>query len=328
LGRFFAVDPLGAQYPFYSPYTFSGNQVIHMIELEGLEPVPFLSTQEPIIESLTRVSEAGIEGAKIEDVLTRVVETGQGTPKWNPKLGPVENLQQMSKMGRWAHDVIGESLEFIARFSEINKQFAEGNRPDGWHIDLVNKVIRIGEIKSATKTGIKNGLAQLARYTAQAKELYPDFAIEAELWLYRSVIPVVYTAQDGDNLSKIAEDNGTTVDELYKLNPSINKETGLIKTGQDITLYNLTYSLPNVNIQYVGGSNTQGAAFDSNEAVVLKTFNGISAVRVNILNSDPSDKNTTRCAYRSKTGKYYWSFNEAAKDKVMNRHLGTSTTVN
>ena len=38
LGRFFAVDPLSAKYPFYSPYAFSGNRVIDAIELEGLEP--------------------------------------------------------------------------------------------------------------------------------------------------------------------------------------------------------------------------------------------------------------------------------------------------
>jgi RHS repeat-associated protein len=39
LGRFFAVDPLVGEYPFYSPYTYSGNRVIDMIELEGLEPI-------------------------------------------------------------------------------------------------------------------------------------------------------------------------------------------------------------------------------------------------------------------------------------------------
>lgn len=38
LGRFFAVDPLANDYPFYSPYSFSGNQVIFTFELEGLEP--------------------------------------------------------------------------------------------------------------------------------------------------------------------------------------------------------------------------------------------------------------------------------------------------
>nr|WP_291131278.1 RHS repeat-associated core domain-containing protein [Flavobacterium sp. UBA7682] len=38
VGRFFAVDPLDKQYPFYSPYQFSGNRLIDMVELEGLEP--------------------------------------------------------------------------------------------------------------------------------------------------------------------------------------------------------------------------------------------------------------------------------------------------
>ncbi len=38
VGRFFAVDPLAPKYPYYSPYSFSGNRVIDMVELEGLEP--------------------------------------------------------------------------------------------------------------------------------------------------------------------------------------------------------------------------------------------------------------------------------------------------
>jgi len=37
IGRFFAVDPLTSKYPYYTPYSFSGNKVIHAVELEGLE---------------------------------------------------------------------------------------------------------------------------------------------------------------------------------------------------------------------------------------------------------------------------------------------------
>jgi RHS repeat-associated protein len=39
LGRFLSIDPLAKEYPFYSPYAFSGNRVIDAFELEGLEPV-------------------------------------------------------------------------------------------------------------------------------------------------------------------------------------------------------------------------------------------------------------------------------------------------
>jgi RHS repeat-associated protein len=38
LGRFFSVDPLYCKYPYYSSYQFSGNRLIDMVELEGLEP--------------------------------------------------------------------------------------------------------------------------------------------------------------------------------------------------------------------------------------------------------------------------------------------------
>ena len=37
IGRFFAIDPLAGKYPHNSPYAFSENMVIHMVELEGLE---------------------------------------------------------------------------------------------------------------------------------------------------------------------------------------------------------------------------------------------------------------------------------------------------
>jgi RHS repeat-associated protein len=39
IGKFLSVDPLTKDYPFYSPYAFSGNRVIDAWELEGLEPV-------------------------------------------------------------------------------------------------------------------------------------------------------------------------------------------------------------------------------------------------------------------------------------------------
>lgn len=41
IGRFFAIDPLRAKYPFYTPYAFSGNRVVDAVELEGKEPISF-----------------------------------------------------------------------------------------------------------------------------------------------------------------------------------------------------------------------------------------------------------------------------------------------
>jgi RHS repeat-associated protein len=44
VGRFFSVDPLTAEYPHYTPYSFSGNKVIAYRELEGLEEIHFTYT--------------------------------------------------------------------------------------------------------------------------------------------------------------------------------------------------------------------------------------------------------------------------------------------
>jgi RHS repeat-associated protein len=46
VGRFFAVDPLTHQYPWYTPYSFSGNKVIAFVELEGKEEVSYLEKWE------------------------------------------------------------------------------------------------------------------------------------------------------------------------------------------------------------------------------------------------------------------------------------------
>ena len=53
LGRFFALDPLAAEFPHNSPYAFSENRVIDAIELEGLENIKLNSTDR--LQDLMRV---------------------------------------------------------------------------------------------------------------------------------------------------------------------------------------------------------------------------------------------------------------------------------
>jgi RHS repeat-associated protein len=47
--RFISVDPLAADYPFYTPYQYAGNQPINFIDLDGAEqaPAPGDSTSQP-----------------------------------------------------------------------------------------------------------------------------------------------------------------------------------------------------------------------------------------------------------------------------------------
>jgi RHS repeat-associated protein len=40
IARFLSVDPLTAEYPWYTPYQFAGNKPIAFIDLDGLEETP------------------------------------------------------------------------------------------------------------------------------------------------------------------------------------------------------------------------------------------------------------------------------------------------
>ncbi len=65
VGRFFTVDPLFKEFPWYTPYSFSGNEVTIKIELEGLEPSDHFLTSSNVGKSFIGVSQAqGQEGQK------------------------------------------------------------------------------------------------------------------------------------------------------------------------------------------------------------------------------------------------------------------------
>lgn len=51
IGRFLSIDPLAPEYPHNSPYAFSENRVIDMVELEGLEGVQY---QEEFVDKKGR----------------------------------------------------------------------------------------------------------------------------------------------------------------------------------------------------------------------------------------------------------------------------------
>ncbi|MBQ4819099.1 RHS repeat-associated core domain-containing protein [Aquimarina sp. MMG016] len=81
LGRFFAVDPLTAEYPHYTPYSFSGNKVIHAIELEGLEELIIIN-DDP---SCNDVCNVFFEVVQKDDVLNEVLLNSISKPELSDK---------------------------------------------------------------------------------------------------------------------------------------------------------------------------------------------------------------------------------------------------
>ena len=95
VGRFFVIDPLAKKYPWYTPYQFSGNKVIHLIELEGLESTTTIKHNTYFIE---------LKNVDIDFILRKSDETFSHAAKGNNSTVTdyTVNLQQYETTGAWA----------------------------------------------------------------------------------------------------------------------------------------------------------------------------------------------------------------------------------
>jgi RHS repeat-associated protein len=245
LGRFMSVDPLTASYPWNSTYAFAENRVIDGIDLEGREFFPIIANTPPSTPLLeitkvgVEVGKVGAESGVVESPIRIAppTQSPSGSPGvWNRLWTSAKNFDFWKSVGRAGHKAVEETAEFSAEYSNVNRNLPGSNlRPDGWSI--VGRTIRIGEIKSSTKTGIANGIKQLNRYV-EAIKANPDFAgfkIEPTLWNYYTSMPINVTINQGDNLSSIANTYNTSVGYLRKMNPTINAD-GDIKAGDTLNL--------------------------------------------------------------------------------------------
>jgi RHS repeat-associated protein len=61
IARFLSVDPLTADYPFYTPYQFAGNTPIWAVDLDGLEEFIFQDNFQPYMDGINLIVNANEE---------------------------------------------------------------------------------------------------------------------------------------------------------------------------------------------------------------------------------------------------------------------------
>ncbi|AND64172.1 hypothetical protein AX766_07025 [Flavobacterium covae] len=82
VGRFFAIDPLFRDYPWNSPYAFSENRVMDMVELEGLEAASTADKQNPPDGMGVDVKTGELTPVKpMEEVVVSAIKRGGDTYK-------------------------------------------------------------------------------------------------------------------------------------------------------------------------------------------------------------------------------------------------------
>lgn len=137
IGRFFAVDPLAPEYPHNSPYAFSENMVIHMVELEGLEAAttqplykegkPNPNAGQPIVQSPTTEYLPSAPGTlPTLNILTPSAEPKNQTTNPQPT-SPTQNSSSSSGTGTTTPIMKTKPLTPIPQTSSPFSFYMEGN---------------------------------------------------------------------------------------------------------------------------------------------------------------------------------------------------------
>ena len=139
VGRFFATDPLEKDYPWYSPYQFSGNRLIDAKELEGLEPhVLFDDLQGAAINFGEQYNGYSIQQNKEIASNFYKVEVSKGVFKYaytTPVIGKADEVNPRNSNDvpknavpgyvAWAHTHGGAKLSINMYDRETNRQIKQ-----------------------------------------------------------------------------------------------------------------------------------------------------------------------------------------------------------
>jgi hypothetical protein len=122
LGRFFAIDPLTHSYPELTPYQFSSNSTIFMVELEGLEGKIAVTTKwytnKGVEKSKTKIYT--VDGLKAD--LIKICWKGYGDPS-----GPVVKIDYYGRMEdgtRSGNSLKGVNPDAKPTVAELNTFFS------------------------------------------------------------------------------------------------------------------------------------------------------------------------------------------------------------
>ncbi|MBI3134513.1 MAG: hypothetical protein HYZ14_07520 [Bacteroidetes bacterium] len=138
IGRFFAVDPLDYKYPYYSPYSFSGNIVINARELEGLEPGEVLDAQGTVTLPITGFI-AGALDIDQNTISQTLWLNGKGNVAWEAqKPGAITLGRVVLFSPTWATNKDVKKWTALVGHENTHRQRIEDSESTAtWYVDYV-----------------------------------------------------------------------------------------------------------------------------------------------------------------------------------------------
>lgn len=149
IGRFFAIDPLSAKFPWNSSYAFSENKVIHAIELEGLEAHvltqnfnsngDFLNSSFKWDESATPVEDGKVHyykrfGNKVTHSIADADDINYKGGPLSPTSAPASVLGT-DKYYKWRNN------DFNVRHGIMDKWYTDQPDPPDYYMGYGNKYV-------------------------------------------------------------------------------------------------------------------------------------------------------------------------------------------
>jgi RHS repeat-associated protein len=141
LGKFLSVDPLAKQFPWYTPYQFSGNKVINSIDMDGAEELlvirwydndKYIGQSYIYVPTSQRVLENGVVyiqaqyNNQSDRELWNLENTKNRDGHWNVSTQRSENFTTEQKQYIFIDN--SENIQEGVLYSELPRNKKEGNR--------------------------------------------------------------------------------------------------------------------------------------------------------------------------------------------------------
>jgi len=162
LGRFFSSDPLEKEYPYYSPYAFSGNRVIDATEREGLEPNPL----NYMVEGFRQYFEAGLSKISAALSITESTEVSLETKAGSVSTSSSRTTTYGVNLGAVYSYHGNNNVNFSSALTKTDESTTEvtttvdiqgGPINGNVSVSKDNKGSTTTEVKAKVSTGVLNG---------------------------------------------------------------------------------------------------------------------------------------------------------------------------
>ena len=227
LGRFLGTDPLEREYPFYSPYSFSGNRVIDAFELEGLEPV----VRATDLNMMSGGPPVGAGGMSIPLVNAQAVEATAVTAlaiALSRSFGEAYDPESWTT-SRGNPDVPSWLLPPQERPTIGIPDINPGGGPRGLLTQILQTVLGGSVIVYKTDEYLKQGITEKGLEGDPQFIQMNDYAMSVSSLMIGDDLKVsvsVLTTSDM-TLESLSTDFGLSVDRLMEMNPGLEADSDL-----------------------------------------------------------------------------------------------------